>query len=101
MIIKIEIDVKPEELRRFLGLPDVGGLQEDMVHYLRDKVATSVDGFDPAQFVKDNIQGSRAWKTLMNLAASPELEEEAPKKKPTRRRSSSTSSTRRKPTTKK
>lgn len=101
MIIKIEIDVKPEELRRFLGLPDVGGLQEDMVHYLRDKVATSVDGFDPAQFVKDNIQGSRAWKTLMSLAASPELEEEPePKKKPIRRRSSG-SSTRRKSSTKK
>lgn len=97
MIIKIEIDVKPEELRRFLGLPDVGGLQEDMVHYLRDKVATSVDGFDPAQFVKENIQGSRAWKTLMSLAASPEMEEEEkPKKKPARR---STSGTRRKSTT--
>ncbi len=36
MQIKVEIDVKPEELRRFLGLPDVAGLQEDIVAFLRD-----------------------------------------------------------------
>lgn len=86
MIIKIEIDVKPEELRRFLGLPDVGGLQEDMVHYVRDKMATSVDGFDPAEFIKDNIQGTRAWKTLMSLASGGEPEEEAVSAKPKRKR---------------
>ena len=85
MIIKIEIDVKPEELRRFLGLPDVGGLQEDMIHYVRDKMATSVDGFDPAEFIKENIQSSRAWKTLMSLASSGEPEEATAK--PKRKRS--------------
>ena len=31
MQIKVEIEVKPEELRRFLGLPDVAGLQEDAI----------------------------------------------------------------------
>ncbi len=97
MIIKIEIDVKPEELRRFLGLPDVGGLQEDMIHYVRDKMATSVDGFDPAQFVKENIQGSRAWKTLMSLASAGEPEEEATAKPKPKRKRSSKSTTRSKP----
>ena len=86
MIIKIEIDVKPEELRRFLGLPDVGGLQEDMIHYVRDKMTTSVDGFDPTEFIKDNIQGTRAWKTLMSLANGSEPEEETVADKPKRKR---------------
>lgn len=92
MIIKIEIDVKPEELRRFLGLPDVGGLQEDMIHYVRDRMATSVDGFDPAQFVKENIQGSRAWKKLTELAGSFDLLAEEPDEpvKPKRKPASST-----------
>lgn len=79
MIIKIEIDVKPEELRRFLGLPDVAALQEDMVDYLRLKVGSSIEGFDPAHFLKDNIEtGSKAWKKLMSMAASFTSEDSEP-----------------------
>lgn len=91
MIIKIEIDVKPEELRRFLGLPDVGALQEDMVDYLRLKVGSSIEGFDPAHFLKENIEtGSKAWKKLMSMANSFTHEAEpeaAPRKKPAARKS--------------
>lgn len=91
MIIKIEIDVKPEELRRFLGLPDVGAMQEDMVDYLRLKVGNSIEGFDPAHFLKDNIEtGSKAWKKLMSMATTftgDEPEEPAPKKRPAARKS--------------
>lgn len=71
MQIKIEIDVKPEELRRFLGLPDVGGLQEDLIQFLRDKVGAASEGFDPATFVKDNFQllrESSAWRKLVATA---------------------------------
>ena len=52
MQIKIEIDVKPEELRRFLGLPDVAGLQEEVINFLRDKVSDANERFDPTEFVK-------------------------------------------------
>lgn len=55
MQIKIEIDVKPEELRRFLGLPDVAGLQDDVVQFLRTSLSSAGDNFDPASFVKDNL----------------------------------------------
>ena len=58
MQIKIEVDVKPEELRRFLGLPDVAGLQEDVIKFVRGAMATAAaagDNFDPASFVKDNL----------------------------------------------
>lgn len=77
--IKIEIDVKPEELRRFLGLPDVAGLQDDVVQFLREKVGQVNETFNPAEFVKGNLETlkqSPAFKKLMtriNLAA-----EEAP-----------------------
>ena len=54
MQIRIEIDVKPEELRRFLGLPDVAGLQEDVIAFLRDKVGAASE-FDAAAFVKGNL----------------------------------------------
>jgi hypothetical protein len=70
--IKIEIDLKPEELRRFLGLPDVVGLQEDLIHFLREKLGAAASGsFDAAAFVKDNLQTlrrTRAWQRLVEAA---------------------------------
>jgi hypothetical protein len=75
MQIKIEIDVKPEELRRFLGLPDVAGLQDDVLHFLREKVGQVNENFNPTDFVKGNLEllkQSPALKRLltrMNLAA--------------------------------
>lgn len=71
MQIKIEIDLKPEELRRFLGLPDVAGLQEDVVQFLREKIGSASESFDPASFVKENIQtirNSGAWKKVVAAA---------------------------------
>jgi len=67
MQIKIEIDVKPEELRRFLGLPDVSGLQDDIVAFLRDKVGAAGE-FDAAGFVKQNLDNLRKrgpWKNIV------------------------------------
>src|SRR5581483_7873928 len=62
MQIKIEIDVKPEELRRFLGLPDVAGLQEDIIQYLRDRLGAAAES-GPASFVKETLRrGSAPWR---------------------------------------
>jgi len=92
MQIKIEIDVKPEELRRFLGLPDVAGLQEDVLQFLREKLGSASESFDPASFVKDNLQtirNSSPWKKFVaaakarapHLSPEPEDEPAAPKKR--------------------
>ena len=92
MQIKIEIDVKPEELRRFLGLPDVAGLQEDVLQFLREKLGAASESFDPASFVKDNLQtirNSSPWKKFVaaakarapHLSPEPEAEQAAPKKR--------------------
>lgn len=70
MQIRIEIEVKPEELRRFLGLPDVAGLQEELIAFLREKVGSAGD-FDPAAFVKgnfDTLRKSQAWQRLLSVA---------------------------------
>jgi hypothetical protein len=67
MQIKIEIDVKPEELRRFLGLPDVVGLQEDVVRFLRDKVGAAGESLDANAMVQssvDLIKRTPAWRLL-------------------------------------
>lgn len=78
MQIRIEIDVKPEELRRFLGLPDVAGLQEDIIGYLRDKVGDANENFRPGDFVRSNfdtLRQSKAWRRLMDGVEAVEAEE--------------------------
>lgn len=67
MQIKIEIDVKPEELRRFLGLPDVAGLQDDVLQFLRDKVGQVNESFNPADFVKGNFETLKKSPTFKRL----------------------------------
>ena len=98
MQIKSEIDVKPEELRRFLGLPDVAGLQEDVINFLREKVSDANENFDPAAFVKgnlDTLRKNKAWQRFMYGTGEEDAEEasesEAPRK-PRKRRSSRKSS---------
>lgn len=88
MQIKIEIDLKPEELRQFLGIPDVLGIQEDLLRYARDKFSDGVDGFDAKSFVKENmdaVRGTKAWQRLI-AAAFGSVYEEAGEPKSRRRR---------------
>lgn len=86
MQIKIEIDVKPEELRRFLGLPDVAGIQDDIVQFLREKVGQVNETFNPSDFVKGNLEQlkqSPALKRLLtriNLGTDSEPAAEPPAK---------------------
>lgn len=95
MQIKIEIDLKPEELRQFLGIPDVLGIQEDLFRYAKDKFSDGMEGVDPKSFVKENmdaIRGTKAWQRLIAAAfGSIDDEEEISerKRKSRRRRSSS------------
>lgn len=67
MQIKIEIDVKPEELRRFLGLPDVAGLQEEIVQFVRDRVSAASETFDPTAFVRANVEVLKKNPTLQRI----------------------------------
>jgi len=88
MQIRIEIDVKPEELRRFLGLPDVAGLQEDLISFLRDKLGAAAETFDPSSFVKDNLQTLRQsapWQLLVSAKAR-STASAAPAEKPVAKR---------------
>jgi hypothetical protein len=67
MKVNVEIEVTPEELRRFLGLPDVAGLQGDIVHFLREKVGAATD-MDMTGFVRENFDALRksgAWKNIV------------------------------------
>lgn len=93
MQIKIEIDIKPEELRRFLGLPDVAGLQDDVVQFLREKVGKVNENFNPTDYLRGNfdvLRQSPAWKKLVtriSMSGDSADAEAPPAGKPARRRS--------------
>lgn len=71
MKINIEIDVTPAELRHFLGLPDVAGLQEDMIEYIRGRVAKGAEGFDPADLIRETTDwGNKTLQRILAMAAS-------------------------------
>ena len=91
MQIKIEIDVTPAELRQFLGLPDVAGLQEDMIAYVRGRVSKGAESFDPADLLRETTTwGNKTLQRFLAMAAGKTgLDDEEPepseKKKATRR----------------
>jgi hypothetical protein len=57
MKMNIEIDMTPDEARRFLGLPDVTKLQEKMMAEIEKRMKAAVDVNDPEAML-------RAWMPL-------------------------------------
>ncbi len=41
MKITVDVDITPEELRKFLGLPNIEGLQEEMLKRAQKRLAES------------------------------------------------------------
>ena len=52
MKFNIEVDMTPEELRRLVGLPDVSGLQQEMMNAISEKMTQGIEGFDAASLLK-------------------------------------------------
>ena len=96
MKIRIDIKVKPEEVRTLIGLPDVAGLQEDMIQYIREKMAAGVDGFEPLTLMKQMVPVSiqtaeglqKAFmKGFSKVAGGKDEADDEPEKKTRRRKS--------------
>lgn len=60
MKIRVEMDVSPDELRAFLGLPDVKPLQEEMMQKVREGLDSGTGGLDAVKmmqpFLAPNMQ---------------------------------------------
>lgn len=52
MKINISIDATAEEMREFLGLPNIRPLQEDMLQAIRQNMQQGAAGFDPLSLMK-------------------------------------------------
>jgi hypothetical protein len=58
MKITMNIECSPEEARRFLGLPDVAPMQEELLNVYRDRMMESISTLDPEAMIKNWMSGS-------------------------------------------
>ncbi len=52
MKVNFDIECTPEEARRFMGLPDLGPMQERFMKEMEERVAENLRALDPETLVK-------------------------------------------------
>lgn len=66
MKIRFDIDCTPEEARTFLGLPDVSGLQADVVAKLRERMMANIEAMDPETMLRTWMPaGAEGWDKMV------------------------------------
>ncbi|MFT7651320.1 MAG: hypothetical protein ACI9ON_004227 [Limisphaerales bacterium] len=66
MKINVDVDISPEELRRFMGLPDVQGIQQQMMDAFAENMQNSQE--QQTEFVRNMISGSIApWQNFFAM----------------------------------
>lgn len=65
MKIKLDVDASPEELRAFLGLPDVRPMQDEIMKRIRQRMLDGVEDSDAVTLLKPFLsQGVQSFETL-------------------------------------
>ena len=75
MKVTVECDCTPAEARAFLGLPDVGPLNEAMVAEMQKRMADNVAAMQPDELMKTwtsfGLQAQDQFRKLMEAATKP------------------------------
>jgi hypothetical protein len=53
MKMTIEVDCTPEEARRFMGLPDLSGLNDHLVGEMKNRIDANIAMLSPEEFLKN------------------------------------------------
>lgn len=62
MKITINVECTPEEARRYMGLPDVAPLQEDMLKAMQEKMIANINSMQPTEMMKAWMpMGMESW----------------------------------------
>jgi len=70
MKITIEIDLTPEELRRYMGLPDIQGVQKQMLERFTERLQSSQG--QQEEFLRTIFAGAMdPWQRFFNPPESP------------------------------
>ncbi len=78
MKITVDVDATPEELREFLGMPDVKPIQDEMLSRLREHLKQGGLGFDPGAMLKPllsgNVESLESWQKALWSAFAKNLQ---------------------------
>ena len=55
MKIRIDVDITPQEMREFFGLPNVQPVQNEFLERVQENMRAGVEGFDPLTLMKPLI----------------------------------------------
>lgn len=69
MKVTIEIDCTPDEARSFLGLPDVKGMQQEMMEQIRAQMMGAIQAMEPAEMMKSWMPGAAGLDQMQDLFA--------------------------------
>ena len=62
MKITINVECTPEEARRYMGLPDVAPMQEDMLKAMQERMMANVSSMQPTEMIKAWLpMGMESW----------------------------------------
>jgi hypothetical protein len=68
MKIKVDVDATPEELRVFLGLPDIKPLQDEMLEVVRERMKAGTEGYDAMALLKPMMpEGMQGLETMQRF----------------------------------
>ena len=66
MKINVEVDLTPEELRRFMGLPDMGVVHTQLLEQFTQRLSSSSEQRD--EFIRTMMTGAMApWQNFFNM----------------------------------
>ncbi len=66
MKINVEVDITPEELRRFMGLPDVHDMQQNLIDQFAQSLQSSADQRD--EFLQGMFKSAMGpWQSFANI----------------------------------
>ncbi len=68
MKINVEVELTPEELRRFMGLPDVGAVHKQLLEQFTQRVSSSSEQRD--EFLRTLVTGALTpWQNFFNMVS--------------------------------
>lgn len=68
MKVTVDIDCTPEEARQLMGLPDVSGVQEEIVEEMKKRILAGLDGMDAQALMRDWAPaGAEGWEQFQKM----------------------------------
>ena len=68
MKITVDIDCTPEEARQLMGLPDVTGVQQEVIEEMRKRMFEGMDAMDPQAILQSWAPaGAEGWEQFQKM----------------------------------